>query len=406
MQRWLKFAKLLPEHGWDPVVVTPSNPDVPVHDASLSEDVPEGLEVWKFPVWEPTRSLRKLGLGGGASRLGAEPKSKSSPLSRFVKWVRGNLFVPDARIGWVNPTVRRVLKHAQNRHFDLLLTTGPPHSVHLIGLALQQKLGLTWVADFRDPWSTMDYLADFRPTTRTQKRIQAMERRVVNAANEVFVTSPRALSELSVPAGKGRIVPNGWDRDDFPHGDVDLRPVGGRKVLGHFGALYGARNPRAVWDALEFTKDTWALRLAGPVTPQIQEELRARGVTVEWMGDLDHRHAVAEMKACDALLVSHNNSPSAQASTPGKVFECMATGRPLVVVGPAKSDLEDRCREWDVPFIAHDDPDAPQRALDRLRELETLEKGQPSPPTVALRFERHALVAELASALNSVTSSP
>ncbi|MGB1635915.1 MAG: glycosyl transferase family 1, partial [Flavobacteriales bacterium] len=107
VQRWLKFAKLLPEHGWEPVVVTPSNPDVPVLDPSLAEDVLDGVEVWDFPVWEPSRFLRRMGLGGGTSRLGADSRASTSRLSRFVRWVRGNLFVPDARIGWVRPTTQK-----------------------------------------------------------------------------------------------------------------------------------------------------------------------------------------------------------------------------------------------------------------------------------------------------------
>ena len=156
VQRWLKFAKLLPGHGWSPIVVTPSNPDVPVADDSLLDEVSEDLEVWAFPIHEPSRWLRTLRLGSKTgSRLGAESSGDSSWLAKFVGWIRGNLFVPDARVGWVRPTTRHVLRKLRESPVDLIVTTGPPHSMHLIGLALKRATGIPWVADFRDPWSSM-----------------------------------------------------------------------------------------------------------------------------------------------------------------------------------------------------------------------------------------------------------
>ncbi|MGB2228822.1 MAG: glycosyltransferase, partial [Flavobacteriales bacterium] len=216
VQRWLKFAKLLPEFGWDPVVVTPSNPDVPVTDPSLLNEVHDGVEVWSFPVWEPTRALSALGLQGNTSRLGADQSSSPSLASKVVKWVRGNVFVPDARVGWVKPTTRKVLARLRLEPVDFIVTTGPPHSMHLIGLALKRATGLPWVADFRDPWSTMDYLDDFGLRPRPRRLIANMERVVVTAADRILVTSPGALREIGLDdTSKGAVIPNGWDKDDF-----------------------------------------------------------------------------------------------------------------------------------------------------------------------------------------------
>lgn len=397
MQRWLKFAKLLPEFGWDPVVVTPSNPDVPVTDPSLVSDVHDGVEVWSFPVWEPTRALSKFGVQGNTSRLGADRSSSPSWASKLVKWVRGNVFVPDARVGWVKPTTRRVLARLRREPVDLIVTTGPPHSMHLIGLALKRATGLPWVADFRDPWSTMDYLDDFGMGPRARRLIAKMERAVVSSADRILVTSPGALQEIGLAdKSKGTVIPNGWDKDDFPTASP-APATNAKPVLGHFGALYGARNAPALWDGL--TDSGWVLRAAGQISEDVLTSMKKSGVELDWQGDLSHAEAIKAMHACDALLVVHNNSASAKASTPGKMFECLATGRPMLVVGPAQGDLEALCATWGVTFVPHDAHDGQRRIESWLH--------QPAPaPDESFRAscERHALASELAELFNSTIS--
>ena len=275
VQRWLKFAKLLPGHGWQPIVVTPSNPDVPVHDPTLLDDVTDDIEVWSFPIWEPSRALRRLGIGGASSRLGADGAAPTSLVGKIVRWVRGNMFVPDARVGWVRPTTRQLLQRLKTEPVDVVVTTGPPHSMHLIGLALKRATGLPWVADFRDPWSTMDYLEDFGLSARSRATFQRMEREVVAEADCVLVTSPGALKELGADPRKGHVLPNGWDRDDFPDRPQPKHP-NPKPVLGHFGALYGARDPKDLWPAL--AQSGWVFRAGG----QMPDALAPKHPTLEW----------------------------------------------------------------------------------------------------------------------------
>lgn len=398
VQRWLKFAKLLPEHGWEPVVVTPANPDVPVMDPSLAHDVSEELEVWSFPVWEPSRALRRLGFGGGSSRLGADQHASPSLFGQWARWVRGNLFVPDARVGWVRPTTRAVLQKLRDNPVDVLVTTGPPHSMHLIGLGLQRATGLPWVADFRDPWSTMDYLHDFGMSSRARRAMERMEREVVEAADCVLVTSPGAIQELGADPAKSCIIPNGWDRDDFP--PVPSAPASGdRPVMGHFGALYGARNPTCLWSAL--AELNWQLHLAGPVTDDVMHDIRESGVEVTRCGDLPHQEAIARMHACTALLVTHNDSRSAKSSTPGKLFESLATGRPVLAFGPGESDLKQRCLEEGVTFVEHGQSSANDIVRAWLKEVSERPEVSVLPHKGVAKFERRALTAELGELLRA-----
>lgn len=149
----MKFAKLLPDEGWTPLVATPSNPDHPVADASLNAEVAD-VETWRFPIWEPSRTLRAWGVGG-QGRLGAERRGQGSLLSRMAKWVRGNMFVPDARVTWVKPTTKALVRKLKEQPVDLVVTTGPPHSMHLVGLGLKRALGVPWI----DP-ATQTCIAD------------------------------------------------------------------------------------------------------------------------------------------------------------------------------------------------------------------------------------------------------
>ncbi len=397
VQRWLKFAKLLPEFGWDPVVVTPSNPDVPVTDPTLSSDVHNGVEVWSFPVWEPTRAISQLGLRGNTSRLGSDQSSFTSLTSKVVKWVRGNIFVPDARVSWVKPTTRKVLARLRHEPVDLIVTTGPPHSMHLIGLSLKRTTGLPWVADFRDPWSTMDYLNDFRLGSRARRRIVKMERAVVASADRIVVTSPRALQEIGLgDASKGAVIPNGWDQNDFPP-SAQTRAARKTPVLGHFGALYGARNPVNLWTAL--AQSPWSFRAGGPISESVLQEIEASKVPFTWHGNLPHQEAVKAMLECDALLIVHNDSLSARASVPGKIFECLATGLPLLVIGPNDSDLKDMCDKWGLTFVAHGDGDAKTKLAAWL-------KNPTAAPAESIRssFERHSLTTELSELFNTMIS--
>lgn len=384
----MKFAKLLPDEGWTPLVATPSNPDHPVTDASLKPEVAD-VETWRFPIWEPSRTLRAWGVGG-QGRLGAERRGQGSLLSRMAKWVRGNMFVPDARVTWVKPTTKALVRKLKEQPVDLVVTTGPPHSMHLVGLGLKRALGVPWIADLRDPWSDMDYLDTFAVSPKVRARIRDMEQEVVQAADQVLVTSPGALDTLQPKGNKGVVLTNGWDREDFdekpPKGESDT------KALGHFGALYGARDTPALWRALGDVRGQWTLRLGGQVADEVREGLIQSDAEVQLLGDMPHRESVQAMRQCDALLVIHNDSDSAKRSTPGKMFECLASGLPVLVVGPGDSDLAAICEAWGFAFVAHGDPDIQAKAMQFLADLP---KATARPDLVAT-YERRALTAQLA----------
>src|SRR5690606_24179404 len=158
VQRWLKFAKYLPSYGWEPHVFTPENPSFGVRDPSLQRDVPPEAEVIHFPIWEPYDFFHRIAAWTGSKKnAGATalaPAGSKSFFGKLSTWIRGNFFVPDPRIFWVRPSAKFLPDYLKDNGIQTIITTGPPHSVHLIGLKLKEKLPhLRWLADFRDPWS-------------------------------------------------------------------------------------------------------------------------------------------------------------------------------------------------------------------------------------------------------------
>ena len=170
VQRWVKFVKYLPSEGWEPVVFAPENADYPALDPSLGAEVPESVEVIRGKIWEPYAAYRKL-TGAKSTQVTEISSGKKTFKQRLSLWIRANLFIPDPRVGWVKPSVKTLLEYLQEHPVDAIVTTGPPHSVHLIGQKLHKATGIPWIPDFRDPWSRMYYLRYLPMTATTWRKL-------------------------------------------------------------------------------------------------------------------------------------------------------------------------------------------------------------------------------------------
>jgi len=198
VQRWLKFAKYLPEFGWKPVIYTPENPDFEIKDDSLLKDVDSVTVVLKQPIWEPFGLYRKL-LGKTATqKQGVIEPSGSSLLSRFSLWVRANLMIPDPRKFWIKPSINYLVKYLKKNPVDIIITTGPPHSMHMIGLGIKKKLDIPWIADFRDPWSDWDVLDLLKISNTARRKHKTLEHQVFKHADKVLTVSWRLGKKLEL----------------------------------------------------------------------------------------------------------------------------------------------------------------------------------------------------------------
>ncbi len=344
VQRWLKFSKYLPEYGWEPVIYTPENPEAPATDLSLEKDIPEGITVLKTPIWEPY-SIYKRFVGMKKN----EPvnagflneKKKSGPAERVSLWIRSNFFIPDARRFWIKPSVKYLSKYLKSHPVDVIVSTGPPHSMHLIALGLKRKLGIKWVADFRDTWTGIDFYHELLLSPLADKKHRRIERDVLRTADSVIGATIGMSDELR-ELGAARTFPvlNGYDEDDFK---ISVTQDSSSFSIVHIGAINKDRTHPAFFEALSDLcgnlpgfKEAFLLKFVGKVDILVKEYVQKYGLeaNVQYISYVPHEKIPFELMGASLLYLPVNNTPIAKKLTTGKLFEYLAAGRPILATGP------------------------------------------------------------------------
>lgn len=340
VQRWVKFSKYLPEHGWQPVIYTPENPEQLARDESLLSDVPACAEVIKTRILEPYAVYRRLTGGKRGEEVNPVNAQKKNWKQRLSLWIRGNCFIPDPRIGWVRPSVRFLKKYLREHPVDAVVTTGPPHSVHLIGRGLKRALGVHWIADFRDPWTEMFYYKHLGLTAASDRRQHRLEQTVLDEADTVISVTPLVQKDFQARTKTPVVlITNGFDEDDFLDNSAPDLPA---FRLVHTGLFAADGNPLNLWDALARRcgedpsfRARLEIRLAGKVDRAITDAIRARGLggNLVELGYLPHDETVREQRAADILLLPLRQEPEYAKVLPGKIFEYLAARRPVLGIG-------------------------------------------------------------------------
>ena len=362
VQRWLKFVKYLPEFGWEPVVYTPEKQTAPAYDESLLKDVPEGITVVRRPIIEPYGIYNKItGKKKGEAQGAAFASSKKSNpvVEDMANRIRSNLFIPDARALWVRPSVRYLKKYLKTQGIHTVITTGPPHSMHLIGLKLKQDLDIKWVADFRDPWTDIDYYGQLKLTKAADKKHRELERIVLFYADLVISVSEFNRKKLFEKANcKITVITNGYDESDIPDTSVRLDE---KFTISHIGTFMANRNPEALWDVLkelirenEDFRNDFELRLTGKTDKTVLDAIDAKGlmIFVKMSEPVSHEKAVNIQRSSQVLLLTVNQTGDAKGMVTGKVFEYMASKRPVLAIGPEDGDLAKILKETHTGVIS------------------------------------------------------
>ena len=349
VQRWVKFAKYLPSEGWQPVIYTPENPEQLAVDASLENEVPVEAEVIRTRIIEPYELYKKVLRQSGHSKEAVEVNpvnaQNKSLLQKMAMWVRGNLFRPDPRCLWIGPSVRFLKKYLKEHPVDLIVSTGPPQSMHMIGLRLARETGLPWIADFRDPWTKIFYFKHLAMTPATERWHKKMEKKVLDEASAVVAVSPLVQQEFQVMTDTPvELITNGFDECDFP-ADECTKAYGGSErnfVITHTGLFAADGNPTVLWDVLaekcrsdaDFA-DKLKIKLMGKTDDQVFKALRDRGLgdMVENMGYQPHSVAVEQQRNASLLILPLRKEPEYKAVLPGKLFEYLASKRPVLGIG-------------------------------------------------------------------------
>ncbi|MRX39785.1 glycosyltransferase [Flavobacterium sp. LC2016-23] len=346
VQRWLKFVKYLPEFNVQPIIYVPENPTYPIVDEGLVSEVSDQVIVLKNKIWEPYQ-LASVFSKNKTKKISSgifPQKKKQTFLDKTFLWVRGNLFIPDARVFWVKPSVVYLEKYIKDNNIDTIVTSGPPHSLHLIGLELKQKLNVKWLADFRDPWTTIGYHKALRLSSYAAKKHKKLEYKVLNSADTVIVTSKTTKTEFEAITSKPiTVITNGYDIEN-----VEKQTLDTKFTLAHIGSFLSDRNPEFLWESLvellyeipDF-KSHLEIKLIGAVSQEVLDAIDQHKLRdyLNLLGYVSHREAIAHQKKSQVLLLIEINSEDTRSIIPGKLFEYMVSNRPIIAIGPQGSDF-------------------------------------------------------------------
>lgn len=356
VQRWLKFAKYLPEFGWKPIIYTPENPSYPLLDETLMKDVPENIEIVRTKIWEPYQLAEKLNKSNKKFKAGQFDVGKNqSWKSKLSIWIRGNFFIPDARVFWVNPSVKFLEKYLKENNIGTVVTSGPPHSLHLIGLGLKNKMPeLKWIADFRDPWTEISYYKHLKLTKSSDKKHHQLESAVFKNADITLATSYTDAENFRKAGANAVCITNGFDESDSgkkaegQNSEKANSKIRQAFTISYIGVLEQLRNPENLWKALdelirenaEFAAD-FKLKFVGRIDDKILQSIENSSLKnhILNLGYLAHGKAVEEMQHSDMLLITNFPNESSRGIIPGKIFEYLASGKQILSFGPDKADV-------------------------------------------------------------------
>ena len=361
VQRWLKTVKYLPQFGWKPIVYTAKDAEYPILDSSLEKDIPQDAEVIRKKIWEPYDLYKKfIGQKKEEKVYSGFLSEKKKPgfAQRASIWIRGNLFIPDARCFWIRPSRKVLIDYLKKNPVDAMVSTGPPHTTHMIALGVKKKLDIPWIADFRDPWTQIDFYDQLQLTRWADARHKKMEQQVLKHADKIVTVSWHWADDLKKISGREvEVITNGFDEDDY---NAARPPLDEKFSICHVGSINADRNPKMLWIALgelckedsNFKKEL-VIRLVGKNDISVYEGIEENGLTqnLERIDYLPHAEIAAIQQQSRVLLLPINDTPNVMGIIPGKIFEYLAAQRPILAIGKEEGDSARIVREANAGVI-------------------------------------------------------
>lgn len=363
VQRWLKFAKYLSRMGWEPYVFTPENTSFTIRDESLEKDVPNTVEVIRFPIWEPYHLFFKIQRLFGKKEIKQSDfisTGKKSLFQSVSSWIRGNFFIPDARIFWVKPSVAFLNDFIQANDIGKIITTGPPHSIHLIGQRLKKRMPeIKWVVDFRDPWSEWDLLDTLSLTSWVRAKHRRLEREVLSQADKVITIAPYHVKRFELLGNrKVELITNGFDDEDFN----TIEHVRNNKfTMRHIGIVDELRDPRPVMKSIKEMLlgnpelvNTVVIEFIGNVNSAFKSYVEQDSVlsqVTQFVDQVPHSELLKIYARTDLQLLVLAHTAIAPGNLPGKFFEYLASGNPILGIGPVEGDAAGILKETNAGLI-------------------------------------------------------
>lgn len=377
VHRWLKFVKYLRNFGWEPIVYVPSNPDYPIIDSNRLDEIPSDIEIIKRPIWEPFSLYRKFTGKKKDTKMdfghlvNVKTYIQKGWKERLAIWIRGNFFIPDSRVFWVNPSFRFLSDYYNKNKFQAVISSGPPHSLHLIALKLKLKFNVPWMADFRDPWS--EYFSALMLSKWAVNKHTSLEKRILQTADKVVVIGRNMQMQNFENAGiHSDIVMNGFDIDDYQRLEKPLVKRDKFTLL-YAGTLSQRRNNSLFWkviksliDANELFASKLNIQLVGKVDSSVSEDIKKYNLEsfIDIVDFIPFEEVVKRQMEATVLLLFVDNFEGAKWVLTGKFFEYLASNRPILALGPIGGDLSAEITNTSSGLLAdYNDEESMEKAI-------------------------------------------
>ena len=341
VQRWLKFVKYLQNFDVEPIVYTVDNANYPKEDKTLLHEVPTNIKILKQPIWEPTNLLFW-------KKKEAQKSDVSNAVNNgFLSFIRGNFFIPDPKIFWVNSSVKFLHQYLKENKVEVVISTGPPHSMHLIAQKLKQKTNIKWIADFRDPWSNLYYNEEFRQLSFAKKKNEKLENSVFKNADCILTVSNSLKKEFDQKATRVEVITNGFDDEVVTNTLITLDE---KFSISYIGLLPKQSNPKLLFKVLSTLcaedtdfKANLKLNFIGDISEDVKQEIINYNLleNTNFIGYVSHKEAIAYQRKAQVLLLLIPNVTKSEGILTGKLFEYLTAKRPILAMGPETGDLSE-----------------------------------------------------------------
>ena len=413
VQRWLKTSKYLRGYDWNPIICTAKDAEISMYDKSLEVDITENLEVIRVPIWEPFKLYRLL---TGRKKEKVNPgflkkSDKESIFEGISLWIRGNLFIPDAKRFWYRPAVRKLSKYLKNNSVDVIVSTGPPHTTHLIAMHISKKFNVPWLADFRDPWTKIDFYHKLNISLRAEKIHKNLELKVLKNADAITTVSESWSNDFFKLSDREPIViNNGYDPADFIN--KSIIKLDASFSITHAGSMNADRNPDIFWEALSSLikevsrfKNDLNVKLIGPVDISVIKSIQKNNLNdyVTYTDNLNHDKVIDNLVSSQLLFLPLNNSPNVSGIIPGKTYEYIAAQRPILCVGDISGDTAKILNKTNAgSVVGFDDKELIKEELLRFYNLYKLRKLDVDSDNYKI-YSRKALAAKFANVFEQIS---
>jgi glycosyltransferase involved in cell wall biosynthesis len=349
VQRWLKFSKYLPEFGCTPIILTVDEKQASYAqlDHSLVQEISPDLQVYKTRTFEPYSLYRKLSNKKEIPYGGFSNQKKITSFEKLSRWIRGNLFIPDPRKGWNKYALKKALELIKSEKIDVVITSGPPHSTHLIGKKIKEQTGIRWIADFRDPWTDIYYYKELYHSGIATWFDKIIEKKVLSSADKIITVSDEVgkllLKKIPKESEKIIVIPNGYDESDFKNASPLQNEFFTITYTGTISMSYRIESfVEAINQLPNEVKNSIKIRFVGNVPDEILRMFKLKNIDsmVEVLGYIPHDQAINQMLSASLLLMAIPDSPDNKGIVTGKFFEYLAARRPILAIGPQGGDVD------------------------------------------------------------------